>query len=199
VVSCLRVSQPEPSPCVLHVPPTSSSFFNHPDNIRWRLLAIKFVIMQFSPRFVFLPFRSKYPQHSTLSLRPFLKVRDQVSHPYSRTGKITVLCILIFRFFGYETGRQKMLDWMSYTCTLPLSSMAWYLVKHRDNLGAGIAQLYSAGWSVVRDPAGSRNFSLHHRLQKGSGAHPAFYSMGTRVFFPVGKAAGAWSWPLTSI
>jgi len=26
-------------------------------------------------------------------------VRDQVSHPYSRTGKITVLYILIFRFF----------------------------------------------------------------------------------------------------
>jgi hypothetical protein len=26
-------------------------------------------------------------------------VRDQVSHPYSTTGKITVLYILIFRFF----------------------------------------------------------------------------------------------------
>jgi hypothetical protein len=26
-------------------------------------------------------------------------VRDQVSHPYSATGKITVLYILIFRFF----------------------------------------------------------------------------------------------------
>jgi hypothetical protein len=26
------------------------------------------------------------------------KVRDQVSHPYNTTGKITVLYILIFRF-----------------------------------------------------------------------------------------------------
>jgi hypothetical protein len=26
-------------------------------------------------------------------------VRDQVSHPHSTTGKITVLCVLIFRFF----------------------------------------------------------------------------------------------------
>jgi hypothetical protein len=26
-------------------------------------------------------------------------VRDQVSHPYNTTGKITVLYILIFRFF----------------------------------------------------------------------------------------------------
>jgi hypothetical protein len=26
-------------------------------------------------------------------------VRNQVSHPYSTTSKITALCILIFRFF----------------------------------------------------------------------------------------------------
>jgi hypothetical protein len=29
--------------------------------------------------------------------------------------------------------------------------------------------------------------------------HPASYPMGTRDSFPGGKAAGAWSWPLTSI
>jgi hypothetical protein len=40
--------------------------------------------------------------------------------------------------------------------------------------------------------------SLHHRVQNGSGAHPAPYPMGTRNF-PGGKATGAWSWPLTSI
>jgi hypothetical protein len=63
---------------------------------------VKFIIMQFSPRSIFLPFRSKYlPQHSvlrTLSLCSSLRVRDQVSHPYNTTGKITVLYILIFRF-----------------------------------------------------------------------------------------------------
>jgi hypothetical protein len=32
-------------------------------------------------------------------------VRDQVSHPYSTTCKITVLFIFIFSFL-YETGRQ---------------------------------------------------------------------------------------------
>jgi hypothetical protein len=55
---------------------------------------VKFIIMQFSPWSIFLPFRSKYPpQHSvlkTLSLCSSLKVRDQVSHPYSTTAKITV-------------------------------------------------------------------------------------------------------------
>jgi hypothetical protein len=31
------------------------------------------------------------------------------------------------------------------------------------------------------------------------GAHPVSYPMGTRGSFPGGKAAGAWSWPHTSI
>ena len=35
---------------------------------------------------------------NTLSLRPSLKLRDQVSHPYKATGKIIVLYILIFIF-----------------------------------------------------------------------------------------------------
>jgi len=30
-------------------------------------------------------------------------------------------------------------------------------------------------------------------------AHPASYPVGTRGSFPGGKAAGAWSWPLTSV
>jgi hypothetical protein len=42
--------------------------------------------------------------------------------------------------------------------------------------------------SRVRFPAGAVNFS-HHRVQNGSGAHPASYPMGTRGSFPGGKAA----------
>jgi hypothetical protein len=38
-----------------------------------------------------------------------------------------------------------------------------------------------------------------NRVQNDSGAHPASYSVGTRGSSPGGKAAGAWSWPLTSI
>jgi hypothetical protein len=45
--------------------------------------------------------------------------------------------------------------------------------------------------SRVQLPAETGNFSLHHRVQNGSGAHPASYSMGTRGYFPGGKAAGA--------
>jgi hypothetical protein len=43
----------------------------------------------------------------------------------------------------------------------------------------------------VRFPAGAGNFSLHHRVQTGSGAHPASYQMGTAGSFPGHKAAGA--------
>jgi hypothetical protein len=49
--------------------------------------------------------------------------------------------------------------------------------------------------SRIRFPAGTGNFSLHHRVQNGSGAHP----MGTRGSFPEGKAAGSWSWQLICI
>jgi hypothetical protein len=45
--------------------------------------------------------------------------------------------------------------------------------------------------SRVRFPAGAGNFSLHHRVQNGSGTHSASYPMGTRGSFPGSKAAGA--------
>jgi hypothetical protein len=48
--------------CPLHPP-----WFNYPNNIWWRIQVMKFIIMYFSSRSVFLPFRSKYlPQHTVL-------------------------------------------------------------------------------------------------------------------------------------
>jgi hypothetical protein len=40
-------------------------------------------------------------------------------------------------------------------------------------------------------PGEAENFSLHHRVQNGSGAHPTSYPMGTRGSFSGGKAAGS--------
>jgi hypothetical protein len=37
---------------------------------------------------------------------------------------------------------------------------------------------------MVRVPAGAGDFSLHHRIQTGSGAHPASYPMGTSGSLP---------------
>jgi len=38
---------------------------------------------------------------------------------------------------------------------------------------------------------GAGNFSLHHHVQNGPGAHPVSYPMDTGGSFPGGKAAGA--------
>jgi len=43
---------------------------------------------------------------------------------------------------------------------------------------------------VVRVPARAGDFSLHHRVQTGSEAHPASYPMGTRGSFLGDKVAG---------
>jgi hypothetical protein len=53
--------------------------------------------------------------------------------------------------------------------------------------------------STFRFLAGAENFSLRHRVQNGSGAHPTHYPMGIKGSFPGCKAADAWSWLLISI
>jgi hypothetical protein len=65
------------------------------------------------------------------------------------------------------------------------------LIESRDNsvgiaLGCGLDDLGSR----VRFPAGAGNFSLHHRVQNGSGAHTASYPMGTMDYFPGVKRPG---------
>jgi hypothetical protein len=80
---------------------------------------------------------------------------------------------------------------------MELVSLASSLVVKFTNLphyetDAGIAQWYSAGlWAGRlrgRVPAGAGTFSLHHRVQNGSGDHPTSYSLN-RGSFPGGKAA----------
>jgi hypothetical protein len=71
--------------------------------------------------------------------------------------------------------------------------LCYYSVKIIRKLSVGIALGYGLDdrGPRVRLPAGAGNFSLHHRVQNGSEAHPASYPMGTRGSFPWGKAAGA--------
>jgi hypothetical protein len=104
----------------------------------------------------------------------------------------------------------------SYTSTLQYVFMTWCLIKNRDNFtfifyaptllelklcspkeiksrdgSVGIALSYGLDdqGSRFRFPAGAGNFSLHHRFQNGSGAHPPSYPMGTEGSFPGVKAA----------
>jgi hypothetical protein len=58
--------------------------------------------------------------------------------------------------------------YMPRTSHSPCSSVGIALDNGPDDRG-----------SRVRFSAGAGNFSLHHRVQNGSGAHPASYPMGT--------------------
>jgi hypothetical protein len=72
------------------------------------------------------------------------------------------------------------------------SSYGCMCVWSRDN-SVGIALGYGLDdrGTRARFPAEAGNISLHHRVQNGSGAHPASYPMGTTASFPGSKAAGA--------
>jgi hypothetical protein len=59
-----------------------------------------------------------------------------------------------------------------------------------SSVGIALGHRLDDRGSRVPFPAGAGNFSLHHRVHNGSGAHPASYPRGTGGSFPGGKAAG---------
>jgi len=66
--------------------------------------------------------------------------------------------------------------------------------------GSSVDREKATGWTIrVWFPAETGNFSLRYRVQTGIGSHPAYYPTGTGNSYPASKAAGAWSWPLTSM
>jgi hypothetical protein len=80
----------------------------------------------------------------------------------------------------YKMRHEKVCTHLHYSISKTLgigTAENWYshICEHED-----ITVLWNEGY-----------FSLHHRVQNGSGAHPASYPMGTRGSFPGGKAAGA--------
>jgi hypothetical protein len=116
---------------------------------------------------------------SSRSRRPVRKLSDA---PAYRNRLLSSMSVWIVRCAGW--------------------SFKWLYPSHKSrDSSVGIALGYGLDdrCSKVRFPAGAGNFSLHHCVQIDSEAHPASYPMGTRGFSPGGKAAGAWSRPLTSI
>jgi hypothetical protein len=93
-----------------------------------------------------------------------------------------------------ETNEQSNGRLCKYNVIVQLNILQYneITINSRDS-SVGIALGYGLNdrSSRVRFPAGAGNFSLHHRVQNGSEAHPASYPMGTRGSFPAGKAAGA--------
>jgi hypothetical protein len=82
-----------------------------------------------------------------------------------------------------------------------LSEVSYIPLPHNQKWRRGSCQYsdQTTNWTTgVRLPCRGSDFSLRHRVQTGSGAHPA-YRMGIRGSFTTDKIVGASSWRLTSI
>jgi hypothetical protein len=62
----------------------------------------------------------------TLSLCPSHNVRHQVSHPYTTSGKIIVMHIIIFNIFWHQM-RKNVLNWMVTNITRIQFSLSFLL------------------------------------------------------------------------
>ena len=88
-------------PCTSYMPcPCHSSWFDHPNNIWWGVQITSYL---HSPATSSLsgpniPLSTLFS--NTPSLQSSLNVSHKVSHLYKTTGKIIVLYILIFKFYG---------------------------------------------------------------------------------------------------
>jgi hypothetical protein len=60
----------------------------------------------------------------------------------------------------------------------------------KSSVGIALGYRLDDRGSRARFPAHAGNFSLHHYVQNGSGAHLVSYPMGTRGYFPGGRAIG---------
>jgi hypothetical protein len=102
-----------------------SSYLHYPSHPHWldysnctcrSVYVMTLLIMQFSRVCHLIPLTSKYSHHPVLTnilcLCSPLNVRDQVSHPYRTTGKIRVLCILIFTF--YSSVEWRVTCWVAW-------------------------------------------------------------------------------------
>jgi len=95
-----------------------------------------------------------------------------ILHPYKSTGNIN-------GFLSWSWGFWKE-GWMTVASKTNRNK---YIRIYSSRAGLG------AEWSGVRVPAGVGNYSLHHHVQTGSGAHPASYRMGTRGCLPENKSS----------
>jgi hypothetical protein len=98
-------------------------------------------------------------------------------------------------------------NWIEVVSDYELSWRHWlsfgihtlYHKSHDSSVGIVLGYGLDDRDSRVQFLAGAGNFSLHYRVQNGTGAHPASYLLGTGGYFPGDKAPGAWSWLLTSV
>jgi hypothetical protein len=95
--------------------PPHPPWFNHPNYIKWRIQAVKFIIMQFSPRSVFLPLRSIYPpQHSVLKnpQSMFIPQTERPSFAPIQHNRKNYSFLYFNLYVFYMRWEGKRLDWI---------------------------------------------------------------------------------------
>jgi hypothetical protein len=96
-----------------------------------------------------------------------------------------IKCMLVY--YHLWTGQNPNLKMPKKSFqNVPKFRDSWMAIASKNFMGYGLDDRGSR----VRFLAGAGNFSLHHRVQNGSGAHPASYPRGKLGSFPGGKAAG---------
>jgi hypothetical protein len=121
--------------------------------------------------------------------------------------------VLLFGFYNSDWKHRKMTDRKSLFCVIvlgvrrfPFPSVASYVTYPLLAVTSCTRLYWTCSENVTQMPRIAQSLKLLHgqhysplnSVQTGSGAHPASYPLGTRVSFTGSKAAGAWSWPLTS-
>jgi hypothetical protein len=113
---------------------------------------------------------------------------DYRCHKYSLTTLFSI---------NSHVNVYKLMLYITYSLQIDRTNCPRYykilpkFLKSRDSsVGIALGCGLDYRGSTVRFPAGTGNFSLHRRVQNGSGAHPASYPTLTRGSFPGGRAAG---------
>jgi hypothetical protein len=82
-----------------------------------------------------------------------------------------------FRFLPFKLRNKSFREFHNYII---------YIKSRDSSVGVALGYGLNDRGSRVRFPAGAGNFSLHHRVQNGSGVYRASYPVGTRGSFPGG-------------
>jgi hypothetical protein len=97
------------------------------------------------------------------------------------------VCVTLYNFFSNCRNFVRIrMNIMPPDVNPPPFISIFCILRHSRDSSVRIALGYGLDhWgSTVRFSAGAGNFSLNHRVQTYSGAHPASYRMGTRSSFP---------------
>jgi hypothetical protein len=131
------------------------------------------------------PFQSStFPQVVKMLFTQTPKSADS-QWPKAWSGRARLGSVSFSWFVSNLFHKDRVLDWQGIRD----------VSRGTDSSPSGHSYENQPMYLILQDPYLLSNKNGH---KTGSGAHPTSYPKGTGGRFPRGKAAGTWSWPLTS-